>query len=120
MQQSQEQQFIVEHYYITFFEIMPTAPAYVLDSDESYTVEVTTSLYEASVACGNLTVQVHARPVNSSSYDYRLVTEEYLPWVLRELNYNNVFNCLKNYYYSIELWIGIRCQFRERQELCWC
>ena len=85
MQQVQDQLFIVERYYIQFFEVIPSAPAYVLDSDESYAVKVTTSKHKASVVSGNTTVQVHARPVNSSSHDYRLITEEHPPWVLREL-----------------------------------
>ena len=84
MQQVQEQQFIVEHYYITFFEVMPTAPAYVLDSEESYTVEVTNAIHKASIASGNTTVKVYAKPVNSSLDDYRFVSEEHPPWVLNE------------------------------------
>lgn len=82
MLQVQEHQIIVERYYIPFFEVIPSAPAYVLDSDESYTASVTTSTHRARVANGNTTVQVHARLVNSTVRDYRLVTEEHPPWVL--------------------------------------
>jgi uncharacterized protein YfaS (alpha-2-macroglobulin family) len=81
MQQVHQHQFGVEHYYIPFFEVMPSAPAYVLDSDETYTVEVTTSVHTQFVANGNLTVHVYARPVNSTADDYQLVVEELFPWV---------------------------------------
>ncbi|XP_046648840.1 CD109 antigen-like [Daphnia pulicaria] len=80
MQQVHQHQFGVEHYYIPFFEVMPSAPAYVLDSDETYTVEVTTSVHTQFVANGNLTVHVYARPVNSTADDYQLVVEELFPW----------------------------------------
>ena len=83
MQQVHDYQFLVEHYYIPFFEVMPSAPAYVLDSDETYTVEVTTSVHSGFVANGNVTVHVYARPVNTTVNDYRLVKEEYFPWVCK-------------------------------------
>ena len=86
MQQVQDYQFIVERFYITFFEVMPTAPAYVLDSEESYTVEVGNAIHKASIVSGNTTMQVHARPVNSSVSDYRLISEEHLPWVISKLD----------------------------------
>lgn len=81
MLQTYEWQFLVERYYIPFFEVMPSAPAYVLDSDESYTTKVTTGFHKTKVAKGNTTVQVFARPINSSVLDYRLVSEENPPWV---------------------------------------
>uniref|UniRef100_A0A0P5QML6 Macroglobulin complement-related protein n=1 Tax=Daphnia magna TaxID=35525 RepID=A0A0P5QML6_9CRUS len=80
MLQVYEHKVIVERYYIPFFEVIPFAPAYVLDSDDTYTAGVTTSFHRARVANGNTTVQVHARPVNSSIRDYRLVSEEHPPW----------------------------------------
>jgi hypothetical protein len=83
MQQIHDYHFVVEQYYVTFFEVMPSAPAYVLDSDETYTVEVTVSVHSAFVAKGNVTVHVYARPVNSTADDYRLVKEEYFPWVCK-------------------------------------
>jgi CD109 antigen len=73
--------YFVERYYIPFFEVIPSAPAYVLDSDEKYTAGVTTPFHRARVANGNTTVQVHARPVNTSIWAYRLVSEEHPPWV---------------------------------------
>lgn len=81
MLQSYEYTFIVERYYIPFFEVLSSAPAYVLDSEESYTAAVTTSFHKSRVLKGNTTVQVHARPVNSTINDYRLVTQEHLAWV---------------------------------------
>ena len=81
MQQVHEQQFVVERYYIPFFEVLPSAPAYVLDSDVKYTSGVTTSFHRSRVLNGNTTVQVHARPVNTSIRSYRLVSEEHPPWV---------------------------------------
>lgn len=84
MLQVYEHKVIVERYYIPFFEVVPSAPAYVLDSDDTYTASVTTSFHRARVANGNTTVQVHARPVNSSIRDYRLVSEEHPPWVYKQ------------------------------------
>jgi hypothetical protein len=83
MQQVHDYRFLVEHYYIPFFEVMPSAPAYVLDSDETYTVEVSTSVHSQFVANGNVTVHVYARPVNTTVNDYRLVKEELFPWVCK-------------------------------------
>nr|CAH0103527.1 unnamed protein product [Daphnia galeata] len=80
MQQVHEQQFVVERYYIPIFEVIPSAPAYVLDSDVKYTSGVTTSFHRSRVLNGNTTVQVHARPVNTSIRSYRLVSEEHPPW----------------------------------------
>jgi hypothetical protein len=81
MQQVHEHQVLVERYYIPFFEVIPFAPAYVLESDEKYTSSVTISFHRARVLNGNTTVQVHARPVNTSIRAYRLVSEEHPPWV---------------------------------------
>ena len=86
-QQVHDHQFMVEHYYIRLhpiFQVMPSTPAYVLDSNETwYTVEVTTSVHSGFVANGNVTVHVYARPVNTTVNDYRLVKEEYFPWVCK-------------------------------------
>ena len=61
--------------------MIPSAPAYVLDSDESYTAAVTTSFHPGRVASGNLTLQVYARPVNSSLADFRFVKQDFHQWV---------------------------------------
>ena len=88
MQQVNEHQFVVERYYIPFFEVIPSAPAYVLDSDVKYATCLSInfhclsiSFHRSRVLTGNTTVQVHARPVNTSIRSYRLVSEEHPPWV---------------------------------------
>ncbi len=82
MQQVHDYQFVVKQYYRTFFEAMLSVPAYVFDSDETYTVEVTTSIHVHSgfVANGNMmTVHVYAMPGNSAENDYQLAKEERFP-----------------------------------------
>nr|CAH0102052.1 unnamed protein product [Daphnia galeata] len=64
------------------FEAMLSVPAYVLDSDETYMVQGTTSIHVHSgfVANGNMmTVHVYARPGNSAENDYQLAKEERFP-----------------------------------------
>jgi hypothetical protein len=62
-------------------QVIPSAPAYVLDSEESYTASVTTSFHPGRVASGNLTLEIYARPVNSSLADFRFIKQEFPPWV---------------------------------------
>lgn len=81
MLQKYEWQFLVERYYIPFFEVMPAAPAYALDSDESYTMAVQVSFAKGRVPKANTTILVYARPINSSFADFKLVSEEHPPWV---------------------------------------
>uniref|UniRef100_A0A0P5Q059 Macroglobulin complement-related protein n=1 Tax=Daphnia magna TaxID=35525 RepID=A0A0P5Q059_9CRUS len=80
LSQIHEHHIIVERFYYRFFDVIPSAPAYVLDSDESYTAAVTTSFHPGRVASGNITVQVYARPVNSSLADFRFIKQEFPPW----------------------------------------
>ena len=58
---------IVERYYVPFFEVIPSAPAYVLDTDGSYEAAVTSSFHAGRVRVGNITIRLFAKPVNSSS-----------------------------------------------------
>lgn len=65
-----------------FFEVIPSAPAYVLDSDETYSAAVTTSFHPSRVYQGNITLTVLARPVaNKTEADYRTVRQDHPPWV---------------------------------------
>ena len=67
MAQTHNYHVIVERYYVPFFEVIPSAPAYVLDTDESYEAAVTTSFHAGRVRVGNITIRLFAKPVNSSS-----------------------------------------------------
>ncbi len=67
-------------------QVIPSAPAYVLDSDESYTAAVTTSFHAGRVDKGNITIQVYAKPVNSSLADFRFIKQEFPPWVHKTLS----------------------------------
>lgn len=62
--------------------MIPSAPAYVLDTDESYFAAVTTSFHPGRVDKGNITLTVLARPVNSTPADFKFVSEESPPWVI--------------------------------------
>lgn len=83
MSQIHEHRIHVEHYYITFFEVIPIGPAFVPETDETYNVQVTTAFHKTFVLSGNLTVEVYARPANASSINLQLVMQEYFPWVLK-------------------------------------
>ena len=80
MAQIYQHKVIVERYYIPYFEVIPSAPAYVLDTDESYEAAVTTSFHAGRVKQGNITIRLFAKPVNSSSGDYRFISEEVPEW----------------------------------------
>ena len=75
-QQVHDHQFMVEHYYIRLhpiFQVMPSTPAYVLDSNETwYTVEVTTSVHSGFVANGNVTVHAYTQTFPMGMYSYKV------------------------------------------------
>lgn len=60
--------------------MIPSGPVYVLDSEETYQMAVTTSFHPGRVAKGNITMRVLAKPVNSTNEHYRLAMEEHFLW----------------------------------------
>lgn len=67
--------------------MIPSAPVYVLESEESYSVGVTTSFHAGRVYKGNITIQIYARPINSTPADFRFIKEEVPPWVLKQFEH---------------------------------
>lgn len=67
MSQIHEHQYFIEKYYLTFFEVLPSAPVYVLDSAESYKSSVTVNNHRQKLRLGNVTVGVYVNPRNASS-----------------------------------------------------
>jgi hypothetical protein len=96
MQQVHEQQFVVERYYIPIFEVIPSAPAYVLDSDVKYTSGVTRrDDFVSQIACpqrqhdrpGSRRTGQHFHPILSTSQRrtssvgiYNLISIFYYYW----------------------------------------
>ena len=112
-----ERTFYVERYYLTFYEVtrglllllllsaatllwltnenekkkklLPDAPVYVLDSDETYTAAMGTAFHQERVAIGNCTVRVYIKTSNGTD-PFRVITEDYYPWVNRSRRQPNL------------------------------
>ena len=79
--QIQDHAILVERYYmLSYFEVIPSAPVYVLDTDESYDAAVTTSFHAGRVAKGNITIRIFAKPINSSDDRFIFISEDTPPW----------------------------------------
>lgn len=111
MSQIYQHKIQVEHYYIPFFEVIPIGPAFVSQSDETYSVEMTTAFHQSFVLSGNLTVEVYARPANASAIDLQFVTREHFPWVKIRRHFCSIRNETCNFIIHIESRFHLRCEF---------
>ena len=75
-----DQTFFVEQFYLPLFELLPYGPAYVLDSEETYTASFTTAFHSHRVSHGNATTRVYAKRVDKPLDKLTLITDETLPW----------------------------------------
>ena len=73
--------FVERLYMLSYFEVMPTAPVYVLDTDESYEAAVTTSFHAGRVAKGNITITISTKPINSTDDRFIFISQDTPEWV---------------------------------------
>lgn len=85
--QTFDQTFYVEQFYLPLFEVLPYGPAYVLDSQETYSASFTTAFHSHRVSHGNATTRVYAKRVDKPLDKFTLVHQETVPWAF-VLDYN--------------------------------